>query len=134
MAGVEREHEIVFRFLQQSLKEGALYKRDKPTLWICGECGYRAVTREAWKVCPLCKAKQGFAEFPLTFRSILRRKEMRNNKEQNAQNEQSKGAQSAQGKASSSQSKASSQKACSSARGRAAQGKAQSCKGTKSCK
>ena len=67
VAGVEREHEIVFRFLQQSLKEGALYKRDKPTIWICGECGYRAVTREAWKVCPLCKAKQGFAEFPLPF-------------------------------------------------------------------
>lgn len=67
VASVEREHEIIFRFLHKSLKDGTLYKRDKPTLWICSECGYRATTREAWKVCPLCKAKQGFVEIPLPF-------------------------------------------------------------------
>ena len=67
VASVEREHEIVFRFLHRSLRDGTLYRRDKPTLWICGECGYRATTREAWKVCPLCKAKQGFTEIPLPF-------------------------------------------------------------------
>lgn len=67
VVSVEREHEIMFRFLHKSLTDGTLYKRDKPTLWICGECGYRATTREAWKVCPLCKAKQGFVEIPLPF-------------------------------------------------------------------
>ena len=67
VASVEREHEIIFRFLHKSLKDGTLYKRDKPTLWICSECGYRATTREAWKVCPLCKAKQGFVEIHLPF-------------------------------------------------------------------
>ena len=67
VASVEREHEIIFRFLHKSLKDGTLYKRDKPTLWICSECGYRATTREAWRVCPLCKAKQGFVEIPLPF-------------------------------------------------------------------
>ena len=66
VASVEKCHEVMFRFLAESLKSGALYKRDKPTLWICSECGYRAVTKEAWQVCPLCKAKQGFAEIPLT--------------------------------------------------------------------
>lgn len=64
---VEREHEIVFRFLHDALSEGWLYKREKPTLWICSECGYRATTKEAWKVCPLCKAKQGFVEIALPF-------------------------------------------------------------------
>lgn len=64
---VEREHEIVFRYLHEALEGGWLYKRDKPTLWICSECGYRATTKEAWKVCPLCKAKQGFVEIPLPF-------------------------------------------------------------------
>ena len=67
VASVEKGHEIVFRFLRDALKDGALYKRDKPTLWICSECGYRATTKEAWKVCPLCKAKQGFVEIPLPF-------------------------------------------------------------------
>lgn len=67
VAGVEREHEIVFSYLHDALSEGTLYKRDKPTLWVCSECGYRATTKEAWKVCPLCKAKQGFVEIPLPF-------------------------------------------------------------------
>ena len=64
---VEKEHEIVFRYLRDALRDGTLYKRDKPTLWICSECGYRAATKEAWKLCPLCKAKQGFVEIPLPF-------------------------------------------------------------------
>lgn len=64
---VEKEHEIVFRYLRDALRDGTLYKRDKPTLWICSECGYRATTKEAWKLCPLCKAKQGFVEIPLPF-------------------------------------------------------------------
>ena len=64
---VEKEHEIVFRYLHNCLKDGTLYKRSKPTLWVCSECGYRVTTKEAWNVCPLCKAKQGFVEIPLPF-------------------------------------------------------------------
>ena len=64
---VEREHEIVFRFLHGAVKEGALYRREKPTLWICSQCGFRAVTREAWQLCPLCKAGQGYVEIALPF-------------------------------------------------------------------
>ena len=67
VAGVEKEHEIVFRFLHGALKDGALYKREQPTLWVCSECGYRVTTREAWKICPLCKAKQGLVQIPLPF-------------------------------------------------------------------
>ena len=67
VAGVERDHEIVFRYLANAIKDGVLYKRNKPTLWVCSECGYRATTKEAWKICPLCKAKQGYVEIPLPF-------------------------------------------------------------------
>ena len=67
VAGVEREHNIVFNYLYESFRNGTLYKRDKPTLWVCSECGYRATTKEAWKVCPLCKAKQGLVQIPLPF-------------------------------------------------------------------
>ena len=67
VAGVEKEHEIVFRYLHEALKSGALYKRDKPTLWVCSECGYRVTTREAWQICPLCKAKRGLVQIPLPF-------------------------------------------------------------------
>lgn len=67
VAGVERDHEIVFRYLANAINDGVLYKRNKPTLWVCSECGYRATTKEAWKICPLCKAKQGYVEIPLPF-------------------------------------------------------------------
>lgn len=67
VAGVERDHEIVFRYLANAIKDGVLYKQNKPTLWVCSECGYRATTKEAWKICPLCKAKQGYVEIPLPF-------------------------------------------------------------------
>ena len=67
VAGVERDHEIVFRYLANAMKDGVLYKRSKPTLWVCSECGYRATTKEAWKICPLCKAKQGYVEIPLPY-------------------------------------------------------------------
>ena len=65
--GVEEQHEKVFRFLQEALNSGSLYKKDKPTLWVCSECGFRAMTKEAWKVCPLCSAKQGYVAIPLPF-------------------------------------------------------------------
>ena len=67
VAGVEKEHNIVFTYLRDALRDGFLYKREKPTLWICSECGYRATTKEAWKTCPLCSAKQGYVEIPLPF-------------------------------------------------------------------
>ena len=67
VAGVKKEHNILFNFLYESIRDGNLYKREKPTLWICSECGYRATTKEAWKICPLCKATQGYVQIPLPF-------------------------------------------------------------------
>lgn len=67
VAGVEREHGIVFGYLCGALREGTLYKRDKPTLWVCAECGYRATANEAWQVCPLCGSGRGHVEIRLPF-------------------------------------------------------------------
>ena len=62
-----KEHNIVFNYLYEAFSGGTLYKRDKPTLWVCSECGYRATSNEAWHICPLCKASQGFVEIHLPF-------------------------------------------------------------------
>ena len=67
VAGVEKEHNIVFTYLRDALRDGFLYKREKPTLWICSECGYRVTSKEAWHICPLCKASQGYVEIHLPF-------------------------------------------------------------------
>ena len=67
IAEVESQHKIVFKYLHEAVKNGTLYKSDRPLLWICSECGYMHVGTEAWKVCPLCKAEQGYVDLHLPF-------------------------------------------------------------------
>lgn len=56
---VETCHKLLFTQLYNQYKDGTLYKRDEPIKWKCGDCGYEATAKEAWEICPLCKAKQG---------------------------------------------------------------------------
>ena len=70
IAEVEKHHESVFRYLAGAVKDGTLYKNDSPILWICSECGYMHVGTEAWKMCPLCKAKQGYVDLHLPFEGV----------------------------------------------------------------
>lgn len=68
IAEVETTHRDIFRYLSDAVKDGTLYKCDKPILWICSECGYMHVGTEAWKICPLCKATQGYVDLHLPFK------------------------------------------------------------------
>ena len=70
IADVERQHKIVFQYLCESVKNGTLYKSDSPILWICSECGYMHVGSQAWKVCPLGKAEQGYVDLHLPFEGV----------------------------------------------------------------
>ena len=70
VAKVEEQHQAVFRYLANAVKDGTLYKCESPTLWICSECGHMHVSTEAWKVCPLCKAEQGYVELHLPFEGV----------------------------------------------------------------
>lgn len=70
IADVERQHKIVFSYLYEGVKNGTLYQCEKPILWICSECGYMHVSTEAWKVCPLCKAEQGYVNLHLPFEGV----------------------------------------------------------------
>ena len=45
VAKVEENHEIVFRYLHESVKNGTLYSAEHPLIWICGECGYMQIGR-----------------------------------------------------------------------------------------
>lgn len=67
VVGVEKEHNIIFKYLHEAFKTNTLYKSEKPALWICSECGYRVTSKEAWHICPLCKASQGYVEIHLPF-------------------------------------------------------------------
>ena len=70
VAKVEETHKIIFQYLCESVKNGTLYKSESPILWICSECGYMHVATEAWKICPLCKAGQGYVELHLPFEGV----------------------------------------------------------------
>ena len=70
VAKVEENHKIIFQYLCESVKNGTLYKSESPILWICSECGYMHVATEAWKICPLCKAGQGYVELHLPFEGV----------------------------------------------------------------
>lgn len=72
VAEVEAQHQIIFRYLQDGVRNGTLYKSESPILWICSECGYMHVATQAWKVCPLCKAEQGYVELHLPFEGVKR--------------------------------------------------------------
>lgn len=56
---VENCHMKLFKDLYKQLKTKTLYKKSKPVKWKCADCGYEATAKEAWKECPLCRAKQG---------------------------------------------------------------------------
>ena len=72
IAEVEQTHKVIFSYLCEAVKNGTLYKSEKSTLWICSECGYMHVGEEAWNVCPLCKAGQGYVELHLPYEGIRR--------------------------------------------------------------
>lgn len=70
VADVEEHHKIIFQYLCDSVKNGTLYKSEHPMLWICSECGFMHVGTEAWKICPLCKAEQGYVDLHLPFEGV----------------------------------------------------------------
>ena len=59
LAGVEDCHAKRFTTLYEQLKNGTMYKKPNVVKWKCADGGYDAESKEAWKICPLCQAKQG---------------------------------------------------------------------------
>ena len=62
IAEVEQFHERRYRALFKIMQSGSFFKRDKPVIWHCRNCGYTHVGTEAPKVCPACKHPQAFYE------------------------------------------------------------------------
>ena len=70
VAEVEAQHKIIFQYLHDGVRNGTLYKSEKPVLWICSECGHMHVATESWKICPLCKSEQGYVDLHLPFEGV----------------------------------------------------------------
>jgi len=62
IAEVEEEHEKRYRKLLQNIKDGTVFKKDKPVKWHCRNCGYVHEGTEAPKKCPACAHPQSYYE------------------------------------------------------------------------
>ncbi|WOC32202.1 MULTISPECIES: rubrerythrin [Caproicibacterium] len=62
IASVEKSHEERYRKLLDNLKEDIVFRCEEETVWVCRNCGYIYVGREAPKVCPACKHPQAYFE------------------------------------------------------------------------
>ncbi len=54
IAKVEVEHEKRYLKLLENLRTGKVFKKDKPAVWKCRNCGYHHEGPEAPDVCPTC--------------------------------------------------------------------------------
>lgn len=60
IATVEQHHGERFLQLAENIKNGKVFKKDAPTAWKCGKCGYIYMGEEAPTVCPACLHPQSY--------------------------------------------------------------------------
>lgn len=58
----EKQHAKRYEKLKANLDAGKVFKKDKPTVWRCLNCGYIVEAIEAPKVCPACVHPQAYFE------------------------------------------------------------------------
>jgi rubrerythrin len=62
IAVAEKQHEKRYLALLGNVKAGTVFKRDKPVVWRCRNCGYLHEGPEAPKECPACAHAQAHFE------------------------------------------------------------------------
>lgn len=62
IAKIEKEHEDRYRKLAQNVKDAKVFAKDQETVWICRECGYIHVSKQAPAVCPSCQRERAVFE------------------------------------------------------------------------
>jgi len=60
IAVAEKHHEERYLKLFQNISEGQVFKKDEEVEWICRECGYVHVGKDAPIECPACNHAQAF--------------------------------------------------------------------------
>lgn len=60
VGNIEARHEQRYLDLLKFVETETCFKREEPIAWICGNCGYIHVGKEAPQVCPVCAHPQAF--------------------------------------------------------------------------
>ncbi len=62
IAVAEKQHEKRYQGLRANIKSGKVFKKDKPIVWRCLNCGYLHEGNEAPEECPACAHPQAHFE------------------------------------------------------------------------
>ncbi len=62
IAVAEKQHEARYLALAKNIADGTVFKKDKPVVWRCRNCGYLHEGTEAPDVCPACAHPQAYFE------------------------------------------------------------------------
>lgn len=62
IAVAEKQHEKRYLGLLANVENGTVFKKDKPVVWRCRNCGYLHEGTEAPDICPACKHEQEYFE------------------------------------------------------------------------
>ncbi len=62
VAKAEEYHERRYRKLLENVELGRVFKRDKPVMWKCRNCGYVMEGKEAPEKCPVCDHPRSYYE------------------------------------------------------------------------
>jgi rubrerythrin len=62
IAVAEKQHEKRYLGLLANVKNGTVFKKDKPVVWRCLNCGYLHEGTEALEICPACAHPQAHFE------------------------------------------------------------------------
>jgi len=62
IAVAEKQHEKRYLALAKNIEEGKVFKKDKPVVWRCRNCGYIHIGTEAPEKCPACAHPKAYFE------------------------------------------------------------------------
>lgn len=62
IAVAEKQHEKRYLALKNNIDKGIVFKREKPAVWRCINCGYLHTGKEAPAECPACAHPQAYYE------------------------------------------------------------------------
>ncbi len=62
IAQIESSHEKRYNKLLSNLEASKVFKKDEDVHWVCRNCGFHFVGKEAPMTCPVCDHPQSFFE------------------------------------------------------------------------
>lgn len=73
IARIEAVHRDVFLESYEQMQTERLYKKEHPIVWRCLNCGFVMLSKEAFRVCPVCGKDRGWAEGDIQTRGSAKR-------------------------------------------------------------